>query len=87
MKDQNLYSVELTASVGGASLLSIFNGPRYYVMAGNYSEAAEKAVSHHLVHQSEDGILTADGDLKTNIGESPEYKAKSVTLISDDIVW
>lgn len=61
-----------------------------YVVATNYNEAAEKALSYveykKTLEQPKKSILTSDGSLLPNIEEEP-VNICAIRLASEEVVW
>lgn len=56
-----------------------------FVMAKNYNEAAEKAMTFAESRAENQSVVGYDGSL--NISPDDELKIKSVKLACDEIVW
>ena len=92
MEQKKLFLVEFgepQVSTLSFSFSSNLQSP-LYVVAHDYNEAAEKALSYieykRTLDQPKNSILTSDGSLIPNI-EEELAKIRAIRLASEEVVW
>jgi hypothetical protein len=93
MNEKKLFYIEfgeprasgfLSFSLGSPGLSPV------YVVATDYNEAACKAMAYaeyKREFKTKNDILTPDGSLRNTDRDDEEIKIRSISVVSDDVIW